>query len=142
LPLRGLTSLYKEHVHPFIIQRSERAQRPNPISCVSCVSSVVLKGRETGSLQLLAPILLTGGKGADLVIRGNVVLNRNLLVEHLQSRTCGFNIKPTPRIYYPRRVQYATHTCYSWVAQTRGHIITRIYILCTHIIYIYKYVYI
>jgi hypothetical protein len=75
LPLRGLISLYKEPVHPFIIQRSERGQRPNPISCVSCVSSVVLMGRETGSLQLLASLLLTGGKGADLVIRGNVVLN-------------------------------------------------------------------
>jgi hypothetical protein len=35
----------------------------------------VLMGRETGSLHLLAPLLLTGGKGADLVIRGNVVLN-------------------------------------------------------------------
>jgi hypothetical protein len=55
-------------------QRSERVQRPNYISSVSCVSSVVLMGRETGSLQLLAPLLLTGGKGADLVIRGNVVL--------------------------------------------------------------------
>jgi hypothetical protein len=33
-------------------------------------------GRETGSLHLLAPLLLTGGKGADLVIRGNVVLNK------------------------------------------------------------------
>jgi hypothetical protein len=32
-------------------------------------------GRETGYLHLLAPLLLTGGKGADLVIRGNVVLN-------------------------------------------------------------------
>jgi hypothetical protein len=32
-------------------------------------------GRETGPLQLLAPLLLTGEKGADLVIRGNVVLN-------------------------------------------------------------------
>jgi hypothetical protein len=32
-------------------------------------------GRETGPLQLLASLLLTGGKGADLVIRGNVVLN-------------------------------------------------------------------
>jgi hypothetical protein len=60
---------------PHMEQRSERGQRPNPISCVSCVSSVVLMGRETGSLQLLAPLLLTGGKGADLVIRGNVVLN-------------------------------------------------------------------
>jgi hypothetical protein len=38
--------------------------------------SVVLLGRETGSLQLLAPLLLTGGKDANLVIRGNVVLNR------------------------------------------------------------------
>jgi hypothetical protein len=34
-------------------------------------------GRETGLLQLLAPLLLTGGKGADLVIRGDVVLNNN-----------------------------------------------------------------
>jgi hypothetical protein len=32
-------------------------------------------GRETSNLQLLTPILLTGGKRADLVIRGNVVLN-------------------------------------------------------------------
>jgi hypothetical protein len=32
-------------------------------------------GRETSSLQLLAPLLLMGGKGADLVIRGDVVLN-------------------------------------------------------------------
>jgi hypothetical protein len=32
-------------------------------------------GRETGPVQLLTPLLLTGGKGADLVIRGNVVLN-------------------------------------------------------------------
>jgi hypothetical protein len=31
-------------------------------------------GRETGHLQLLASLLLTGGKGVDLVIRGNVVL--------------------------------------------------------------------
>jgi hypothetical protein len=76
LPLRGLTSLYKEPVHPLIIQRSERGQRPNLISSVSCVSSVVLMGRETGSLHLLASLLLTGGKGADLVIRGNVVLNK------------------------------------------------------------------
>jgi hypothetical protein len=30
-------------------------------------------GRETSLLQLLAPLLLTGGKGADLVIRDNVV---------------------------------------------------------------------
>jgi hypothetical protein len=30
-----------------------------------------------GSLHLLAPLLLTGGKRADLVIRGNVVLNNN-----------------------------------------------------------------
>jgi hypothetical protein len=42
--------------------------------CLVC-SFVVLMGRETGLAQLLAPLLLTGGKGADLVIRGNVVLN-------------------------------------------------------------------
>jgi hypothetical protein len=71
-------------------QRSERGLRPNHIFSVSCVSSVVLMGRETGSLQLLAPLLLTGGKGADLVIRGNVVLNTFLprplsLVSRLQA---------------------------------------------------------
>jgi hypothetical protein len=75
MPLRAITSLYIEHVPPHMEKRSERGQRPNPISCVSCVFSVVLMGRETSSLQLLAPLLLTGGKGADLVIRGNVVLN-------------------------------------------------------------------
>jgi hypothetical protein len=32
-------------------------------------------GRETSPLQLLASLLLTGGKGADLVIHGNVFLN-------------------------------------------------------------------
>jgi hypothetical protein len=84
LPLRGLTSLYKEPVHPLIIQRRERGQRPNLISSVSCVSSVVLMGRETGHLQLLASLLLTGGKGADLVIRGNVVLKTAIDHRHQQ----------------------------------------------------------
>ena len=79
MPLRAITSLYIELVPPHMEQRSERGQRPNPISSVSCVSSVMLMGRETGSLHLLAPLLLTGGKGADLVIRGNVVLN-NIVV--------------------------------------------------------------
>jgi hypothetical protein len=44
--------------------------------CLVCYS-VVLLGREMGSLQLLAHLLLTRGKGADLVIRGDVVLNRS-----------------------------------------------------------------
>jgi hypothetical protein len=34
--MRGLTSLYKEPVHHLIIQRSERGQRLNPISCFMC----------------------------------------------------------------------------------------------------------
>jgi hypothetical protein len=42
---------------------------------VSRVLSVVLMGRDTGYLHLLTPNLLTGGKRADLAIRGNVVLN-------------------------------------------------------------------
>jgi hypothetical protein len=50
----------------------------------------VLLGRETSPLQLLVPILLTGGKGADLVIRGNVVLNTNeaLILSNPQLRGC------------------------------------------------------
>jgi hypothetical protein len=42
---------------------------------MSRVLSVVLMGKDTGHPHLLAPNLLTGGKRADLVIRGNVVLN-------------------------------------------------------------------
>ena len=56
---------------------TEKRKRPEAqpyTMCLVCFS-VVLLGRETGLLQLLAPLLLTGGKGADLVIRGNVVLN-------------------------------------------------------------------
>jgi hypothetical protein len=45
-------------------------------------------GRETGSLHLLAPLLLTGGKGADLVIRGNVVLNSSLGRPEEECPTC------------------------------------------------------
>jgi hypothetical protein len=44
-------------------------------------------GRETGSLHLLAPLLLTGGKGADLVIRGNVVLNT--VITYVLISVCG-----------------------------------------------------
>jgi hypothetical protein len=61
--MRSLTSLYKELVHPLIRQRLKR-QEAQP-SNVLCVSSVVVMGMETGSLHLLAPLLLTGGKGAD-----------------------------------------------------------------------------
>jgi hypothetical protein len=43
---------------------------------VSRVSSVVLMGRETSSLQLLASLLLTEGKESDLMMRGNIVLNK------------------------------------------------------------------
>jgi hypothetical protein len=42
--------------------------------CFVCFT-VVLLGRDTGLPHLLTPNMLTGGKGADLVIRGNVVLN-------------------------------------------------------------------
>jgi hypothetical protein len=55
---------------------------------VSCVLSVVLMGRETGTLQLLTPLLLTGGKGADLVIRGDVVLNSPISPHQLPLRVC------------------------------------------------------
>jgi hypothetical protein len=53
---------------------SKRPEAQPYIMCLMCYF-VLLLGRETGSLQLLTPLLLTGGKGADLVIRGDVVLN-------------------------------------------------------------------
>jgi hypothetical protein len=74
IALRAIASLYIEHV-PLIWKREEKEARAPTLHRVYCVSSVVLMGRKTGTLQLLAPLLLTGGKGADLVIRGDVVLN-------------------------------------------------------------------
>jgi hypothetical protein len=57
-----------------MIEKRKRPEVQSYIMCLVCFT-VVLLGRDTGLLQLLAPLLLTGGKGADLVIRGNVVLN-------------------------------------------------------------------
>jgi hypothetical protein len=74
IALKAIASLYIEHV-PLIWNREEKEVRGPTLHRVYCVSSVVLMGRETGTLQLLASLLLTGGKGADLVIRGDVVLN-------------------------------------------------------------------
>jgi hypothetical protein len=57
---------------------TEKRKKPEAqfyIMCLVCFT-VVLLGRDTGLLQLLAPLLLTEGKGADRVIRDNVVLNR------------------------------------------------------------------
>jgi hypothetical protein len=74
IALRAIAYLYIEPV-PLIWNREEKEARGPTLHRVYCVFSVVLMGRETGLPQLLAPLLLTGGKGADLVIRGNVVLN-------------------------------------------------------------------
>jgi hypothetical protein len=77
--LNPLTNPWVEKLtqtHTLIEQKPTRFQVAGThCHLYSCVSSVVLMGRETGSLHLLVPLLLTGGKGADLVIRGNVVLN-------------------------------------------------------------------
>jgi hypothetical protein len=62
-------------MYPLIWNRDQKEARGPTLYIVSRVLSVVLMGRGTGLLQLLTPNLLTGGKGADLVIRGNVVLN-------------------------------------------------------------------
>jgi hypothetical protein len=57
-----------------MMEMRKRPEAQPYIMCLVCFS-VMLMGRETGLLQLLAPNLLTGGKGADQVICGNVVLN-------------------------------------------------------------------
>jgi hypothetical protein len=77
IALRAIASLYIELV-PLMWNREVKEAKGPTLHHVSCVLSVVLMGRETGLLQLLAPLLLTGGKGANPVIRGNVVLNNFL----------------------------------------------------------------
>jgi hypothetical protein len=62
-------------MYPLIWNREEKEAKGPTLHRVSCVSSVVLLGTDTGLPRLLAPNLLTGGKGADLVICGNVILN-------------------------------------------------------------------
>jgi hypothetical protein len=63
-----------EHVPPHMNTEEKEAKCPT-LHHMSYVLSVVLLGRETGLPHLLAPNLLTGGKGTDLVIHGNIVLD-------------------------------------------------------------------
>jgi hypothetical protein len=92
------------------IKEEEKEAKGPPLHRVSCVSSVVLLGRDTGSLQLLAPLLLTGGKGADLVIRGDVVLNT--LSARSTSSCCGIRSASTlyqaGRSFGLAKLSYAT----------------------------------
>jgi hypothetical protein len=68
-------SIYRTCTLSYGIEIRKRPEVQPYIQCLVCFLCRAY-GRETGSLHLLAPLLLTGGKRADLVIRGNVVLNR------------------------------------------------------------------
>jgi hypothetical protein len=68
--------------HSYGIEKRKRTDAQPYTLCLVCLS-VVLMGRETGLLQRLAPNLLTGGKGVDLMIRGNVVLNKLLMKKRI-----------------------------------------------------------
>jgi hypothetical protein len=79
-PLRPIPSLYIEHVPPSYVIKKRKRQEVQPyILCLVCSLSCFCEGRQIP--HLLAPNLLTGGKGADLVIRGNVVLKKHALGE-------------------------------------------------------------
>jgi hypothetical protein len=70
----------------------------------------VLIERETGLLQLLAPLLLTGEKGADLVIRGDVVLNTLSACSNstlLQNQIC-INSSSRRQVLGQAELSYAT----------------------------------
>jgi hypothetical protein len=71
----GVSHLYIRNFYTPSYDREEKETKVPTLHRVSCVSSIVQLGRDTGLARLLAPNLLTGGKGADLVIRGNIVLN-------------------------------------------------------------------
>jgi hypothetical protein len=75
VPMRGTTSLYIVSI-PLIWNREEKVAEVQPyILCRVSLSLCVgcLEGNKL--LRLLVPLLLSGEKGADLVIRCNVVLN-------------------------------------------------------------------
>jgi hypothetical protein len=67
-------SIYRTCTPSYGIVKRKRPEAQPYISCLVCFF-VVLLGRETSLLRLLAPLLPTRGKGADLVIHGNVVVN-------------------------------------------------------------------
>jgi hypothetical protein len=76
-------------------------------------------GRETGLLQLFAPLLLMGGKGADLVFRGDVVLNtlatRARLLQPFESmRPCRQLVAARSTFFLPLSspcLRLASHGC-------------------------------
>jgi hypothetical protein len=70
-------------MYPFIWNREKKEARGPTLHHVSCVLSVVLLGRDTGLPHILTSNLLTGWKGADLVIRGNVFLNNINAMKHI-----------------------------------------------------------
>jgi hypothetical protein len=63
IALRAIVSLYIE-LYPLTWNREDKEANGPTLHHVSCVLSIVLLGRETGLPHLLAPKLLTGGKGS------------------------------------------------------------------------------
>jgi hypothetical protein len=60
----GVSHLYIRNLYTPSYYREEKEAKGPTLHRVSCVSSVVFMGRETGPLPLLASLLLTGGKGS------------------------------------------------------------------------------
>jgi hypothetical protein len=85
--------------------------------------------RETDPLQLLAPLLLTGGKGADLVIHGNVVLNKMLFNIVHPCILPQYLMEPTPMVSFsgfapagnPFPEIYISHNRHCWVYKENEH---------------------
>jgi hypothetical protein len=75
MPFKTITSIYIKHVSLIWNREEKEARDPTLHICLSRVSPVMLLRRDTSLLRIPAPNLLTGGKRADLVIHGNVVLN-------------------------------------------------------------------
>jgi hypothetical protein len=66
--------IYRTCTPSYGIEKRKRPEAQTYILSIVCFS-IVLLGRDMDLPQLLASVLLTGGKGADLVIHGNVVMN-------------------------------------------------------------------
>jgi hypothetical protein len=101
---------------------------------VSCVLSVVLLGRETGLPHLFAPNLLTGGKAADLVIRGNIVLNTlsaRSTSTLLRGQIC-MNSLSSRQVTGLAELSYATiFVSVPWIKKHNMYVISRLDLLFT-----------
>jgi hypothetical protein len=127
----GVSHLYIKNLYiPSLYREMRKRPEAQPyIMCLVCFS-VVLMGRETDTLQLLASNLLTRGERTDMVICSNVVLKKiyllntvwtqNEVISFLKIRTEPYHYLST--IHFSRFKLFPNNQSQWWVNNSELHI--------------------